>query len=84
MPVSPYDEIAEWYDGWVGTGSMRDDPFFPTVAALMGEVAGRRICDLACGQGRVARHLAALGAHVVGIDLSRERSFQSARDERYT
>ena len=70
MIVSAYDDIAEWYDQWVGEHSMRDDPFFPAVEALLGEVAGRRICDLACGQGRVARHLADLGAQVVGIDLS--------------
>jgi hypothetical protein len=24
-----YDDIAEWYDHWVGTHSMREDPFFP-------------------------------------------------------
>jgi 2-polyprenyl-3-methyl-5-hydroxy-6-metoxy-1,4-benzoquinol methylase len=36
----------------------------------MGDVGGRRICDLACGQGRVARHLANQGANVVGVDLS--------------
>ncbi len=70
MTTQSYDDIAEWYDGWVGTGSMREDPFWPATEALMGEVAGQRICDLACGQGRVARHLASLGAHVVGIDLS--------------
>jgi 2-polyprenyl-3-methyl-5-hydroxy-6-metoxy-1,4-benzoquinol methylase len=68
--VSSYDEIAEWYDGWVGTHSMSDDPYFRAVEALMGKVAGQRICDLACGQGRVARHLANRGANVVGIDLS--------------
>src|SRR5947209_7054383 len=68
--MSPYDEIAEWYDSWVGTHSMREDPYFPAVEALMGEVTGRRICDLACGQGRVARYLADQGASVVGIDLS--------------
>jgi ubiquinone/menaquinone biosynthesis C-methylase UbiE len=67
---SAYDEIAEWYDGWVGSDSMDADPFFPAAAALMGEVAGRRICDLACGQGRVARHLAGLGARVIGVDIS--------------
>src|SRR5439155_7683106 len=49
---------------------MREDAFFPAVEALMGKVAGRRICDLACGQGRVARHLADRGASIVGIDLS--------------
>lgn len=68
--MSTYDDIAEWYDHWVGTHPMHEDPFFPAVEAFMGEVAARRICDLACGQGRVARHLADLGAHVVGIDLS--------------
>jgi ubiquinone/menaquinone biosynthesis C-methylase UbiE len=68
--VSSYDEIAEWYDNWVGTHSMSDDPYFRAAEALMGEVAGQRICDLACGQGRVARHLADRGAHVVGVDLS--------------
>jgi len=60
--MSAYDDIAEWYDHWVGTHSMREDPFFPAVEAFIGEVAGQRICDLACGQGRVARHLADLGA----------------------
>ncbi len=68
--MSTYDDIAEWYDSWVGTHAMGEDPYFQAVEALMGEVAGRRVCDLACGQGRVARHLADLGAHVVGIDLS--------------
>lgn len=70
MSTSTYDEIAEWYDEWVGTHSMRDDPYFPAVEALMGEVASRHICDLACGQGRVARYLADQGARVVGVDVS--------------
>lgn len=68
--MSTYDDIAEWYDHWVGTHSMREDPFFPAVEAFIGEVAGQRICDLACSQGRVARHLVDQGARVVDIDLS--------------
>jgi 2-polyprenyl-3-methyl-5-hydroxy-6-metoxy-1,4-benzoquinol methylase len=68
--MKTYDDIAEWYDQWIGTHSMREDPFFPAVEVLIGEVVGQRICDLACGHGRVARHLADLGAWVVGIDLS--------------
>jgi len=70
MGGSPYDDFAEWYDQWVGAHSMRDDPYFPAVEALLGEVAGLRVCDLACGQGRVARYLADQGARVVGVDLS--------------
>src|SRR5437867_2087757 len=68
--ASSYDEIAEWYDAWLGGGSMQDDPLFAEVESLMGEVAGQRICDLACGQGRVARRLAELGARVLATDLS--------------
>jgi len=68
--MSTYDDIAEWYDTWTGTHSMREDPFFPAVESFIGEVAGQRICDLACGQGRVTRYLADLGARVVDIDLS--------------
>ncbi|HEY7030407.1 MAG TPA: class I SAM-dependent methyltransferase [Thermomicrobiales bacterium] len=68
--MSPYDEIAEWYDDWVGTQSLSEDPSFRVVEALMGEIAGQPICDLACGQGRVSRYLADLGARVVGVDLS--------------
>ncbi len=70
MSMKTYDDIAEWYNQWIGTHSMSEDPFFPAVEALIGEVKNTRICDLACGQGRVARYLANRGAHVVGVDLS--------------
>lgn len=72
MIVSAYDEIAEWYDAWVGSdqGSMHGDPFFPSVELLIGDVTGQRVCDLACGQGRVARHLTDRGAEVVAVDIS--------------
>ena len=70
MTVSSYDAIAEWYDEWVGSHAMDQDAYFPSFAVLMGAVAGQRICDLACGQGRVARYLSDLGASFVGVDLS--------------
>jgi 2-polyprenyl-3-methyl-5-hydroxy-6-metoxy-1,4-benzoquinol methylase len=68
--ASAYDEIVEWYDTWIGAGIVPEDDFFRAVAALMGEVQGLRICDLGCGQGRVARYLADRGADVVGVDVS--------------
>lgn len=68
MPDARYDAIADWYDGFV---EPMDGGGF--VAALVPEdLAGRRILDLACGQGRLARHLASQGATVVGVDLSVE------------
>ena len=61
-----YDEFADWYDEWVG-----DKP--PLIAAcpdLLPVVAGQRVLDAGCGQGRMSRHLAGLGAEVTGVDIS--------------
>ncbi len=82
--ASAYDEIAEWYDNWIGTHSMSDDPFFRPLEALIGAVDGQRICDLACGQGRVARYLAAKGARVVGVDISAKLLAIARRHEEAT
>jgi len=68
--VSAYDEIADWYDAWAGSDPPVHDAPFQAVAALMGSVDGLRVCDLACGQGRVSRYLADHGASVVGVDIS--------------
>ena len=70
MSASAYDEIAEWYDTWVGGGVSGVDQYFMAVNELLGNVDGLRICDFGCGQGRVARYLADHGAQVVGVDVS--------------
>lgn len=82
VTMHSYDAVAEWYSNWVGPHSMSEDPFFAGVEALMGDVAGMYICDLACGEGRVARHLANLGARVVGIDLSANLLATARRHEK--
>jgi 2-polyprenyl-3-methyl-5-hydroxy-6-metoxy-1,4-benzoquinol methylase len=84
MIASAYDAIAAWYDAWADRGSMADDPYYPAVEALLGDVSGLRICNLACGQGRVARHLADRGARVVGVDLSVELLAIARRHEAET
>lgn len=83
MITAAYDAIADWYDAQV-----RDDagllPFHELAIAalldLLGDVPGRDVCDLACGQGIVARELARRGARVTGVDLS-ERLLAIARRE---
>src|SRR5688572_16609776 len=63
-----YDAIADFYNDAVG-----DDLADPVAAALFGlagDLRGRRILDLACGQGRVSRELARRGALVAGADIS--------------
>jgi SAM-dependent methyltransferase len=42
----------------------------PTCLALLGDVAGKRVLDAACGPGLYAEELLRRGAHVVGFDQS--------------
>lgn len=63
-----YDEIADQYNETLdpdGSG-LRD----PRLEELAGDLRGRRVLALACGQGRDARRWADLGATVVGVDIS--------------
>lgn len=70
MRISAYDEIAEWYDEQVRTGTLLHGFVLPALQELIGDVRGQRVCDLACGQGIVARELARRGARVTGVDIS--------------
>jgi len=72
MSRAAYDEIADWYDEALRTGPLGlfQDLAISIVLDLAGEVENRRICDLACSQGILSRHLAKLGAAVTGVDVS--------------
>ncbi len=61
-----YDEFAEWYEEWIG-GAV---PLLAAHAGLLPDVAGKRVLDVACGQGRMSRFLAGLGADVTAVDVS--------------
>jgi 2-polyprenyl-3-methyl-5-hydroxy-6-metoxy-1,4-benzoquinol methylase len=64
--VARYDEFAEWYEQWIGDAP----PLIAAQAGLLPAVAGQRVLDIACGQGRMSRYLARLGADVAGVDIS--------------
>jgi 2-polyprenyl-3-methyl-5-hydroxy-6-metoxy-1,4-benzoquinol methylase len=61
-------ELADWYDDWIAAPDV--DPVAQGLFRVMGEITGERLLDLACGQGRIARHLAVTGNEVVGVELS--------------
>lgn len=44
----------------------------PAVLSLVGDIKGQKVLDAGCGPGRHSRKLIAKGAHVTGIDVSRE------------
>jgi len=70
MTPASYNDIAEWYDQFLRERPVYTEVILPNLFVLIGEVAGQVICDLACGQGWVARELARRGAQVTGLDLA--------------
>ncbi|HEY6542348.1 MAG TPA: methyltransferase domain-containing protein [Ktedonobacteraceae bacterium] len=68
MTDATYNDIARWYDTYLRENPIYTDLVLPNVLALAGNLRGQHVCDLACGQGWIARELAQRGAHVTGID----------------
>jgi SAM-dependent methyltransferase len=68
--VARYDAFASWYHGWIA--APEEDLVARSLLGVIGPVRAQRVLDLACGQGRLARVVAAAGNDVVGVDLSRE------------
>ncbi|HEX2033726.1 MAG TPA: class I SAM-dependent methyltransferase [Chloroflexota bacterium] len=92
---NPWDEHAAAFARWVAE-TYRDDPQAVSgsslpgrLLAMLGDVAGLPVLDACCGEGLLARLLAARGARVTGIDLSprlielaRQKDAQGAIDYR--
>lgn len=75
-PISNADVIQQWSDvpravveafGEEGDVA-RQTLLNPTLFALIGDVAGKDVLDVGCGQGYLARLLAQRGARVTGIE----------------
>ena len=63
--------LAAWWDNDIEDG----DPYhrcliFPHVLSLLDIKPHQKILDLACGNGALSRKMAALGADVLGVDIS--------------
>ena len=70
MTRASYNDIAQWYDQFLRERPVYMEVILPGLLTLVGEFEGEVICDLACGQGWVARELARRGAQVIGLDLA--------------
>ncbi len=78
------EDLRSWEalaDGWAEWANNNDNRLFnldPAHLALAGEVAGKRVLDAGCGEGRFARMLAERGATVTAFDFS-PRMIEHAR-----
>jgi ubiquinone/menaquinone biosynthesis C-methylase UbiE len=71
--MRPWDQNSAFWDEQMGDAGneFHLQLIRPAAERLLGEVAGCRVLDVACGNGSVARRLTELGARVTGIDVSR-------------
>jgi len=70
-----YSSLERFGAGWQRAMEHAD------LLALLPDASGRRVLDLGCGAGQLARHLATTGAtEVIGVDVS-ERMLERARAE---
>ncbi|MDN4599261.1 class I SAM-dependent methyltransferase [Leifsonia virtsii] len=78
-----YDLVAEDYAALLRdelAQSEHDRAMLGVFAEQVSRAGGGLVGDLGCGPGRIAGHLAGLGLHVVGVDLS-PRMVEVARRE---
>jgi ubiquinone/menaquinone biosynthesis C-methylase UbiE len=73
-PQTDWGDVAEWYDNLVGDegSEFHQQVVLPGTLRLLGDVAGRKILDIACGQGVLCRQLVAKGAEMTGVDAAAE------------
>lgn len=76
-----YDEISGFYTEFVRDNEHYAGSVVHLLAVellkLLGDVQGQTICDLACGEGHLARAMAESGAFVIGIDISAKLLLQA-------
>ena len=71
--TNPWDEYAAAYGRFIAQreqANLERDPIVAPMLALLGDFRGREALDACCGEGFLARILAARGARVTAIDLS--------------
>lgn len=60
----------EWFE-LAQTGEARNCFIMPNMLKFMGDVTGKRILDLGCGEGGYSRELTKRGAQLVSVDCSK-------------
>ena len=73
-PKTSWGAVSEWYSDYLETteDSYQSKVILPNLLRLLELKKGDRVLDVACGQGFFTRKVAAEGAVVSGVDISKE------------
>ena len=71
MPV--YDSVSKDHSKMHSSDSIKTFAQYPSVVSLLGDVKGKLLLDIGCGDGVLARMFANKGASVVGYDISQSQ-----------
>ncbi len=74
LKSTTWGHVAGWYHEHVSESedTYHEKVIKPSLLHALGDVRGKQILDVACGQGFFSRALHAAGAHVTGIDIAPE------------
>ena len=68
-----WGDVASWYDKHLeGDDTYHTKVILPSLMRMIGDVKGKDVLDLACGQGFFTRSLAQATTHITGIDIGKE------------
>ena len=69
-----WGSVASWYDSHLEKSgdTYHEKVVYPNLLRILDEIKGKRILDLACGQGQFSRLMQEAGAYVTGVDLGKE------------
>ena len=73
-PDTSWGGVADWYNKHL---EKNDDTYhlkviFPNLLRMLDDITGKKILDMACGQGIFADQLREKGAFVTGVDIGKE------------
>lgn len=71
--TTSWGKVQEWYDDYVeDPESYHQKVVEPNLIRIIGDISGKHVLDLGCGQGYFCRQFAKKGAVVSGVDVSPE------------
>ncbi len=73
-PETSWGHVANWYHEHVSENNdtYHEKVIKPNLLRVLGDITGKQVLDLACGQGFFSRALQAQGSHVTGVDIAPE------------